>query len=227
MIPKIIHYCWFGGKDKPESFSKYLATWKRLLPNYEFKEWNEENFDVNFWIYSREAYAMGCFAHVSDVCRMYVLNVYGGVYMDTDVELCESLDPYLSDGSFLGMEDEENVGTCVIGSEPGRKWLKDVLDYYGRTHFVNIWGHPVRTPNTILLTKRIFNHLAKSDMPKIYPVGYFCDFNQGSGDSKIPIKVVSIHHYDALWRKNRTLTTRLKTLCLGLGIRYFWKQLTK
>lgn len=227
MIPKIIHYCWFGGKDKPESFYRYMATWKRLLPDYEFKEWNEENFDVNFWIYSREAYAMGSFAHVSDVCRIYALNVYGGVYLDTDVELCESLDPYLSDNSFIGMEDEYNVGTCVIGAESNREWLKSVLDYYAGTHFINILGHPIKTPNTILLTQKIFPHLAESDMPKIYPVGYFCDYNHGRELSKIHAKVVAIHHYNASWRKKKTLMTRLRTICLGLKVRYFWNQWTK
>ena len=92
MIPKKIHYCWFGHNKKSPEFEMFLATWKKHLPDYEIIEWNEDNFDVNAYRYSSEAYSMGCYAHVSDVCRIHVLNEIGGIYFDTDVEVLASFD---------------------------------------------------------------------------------------------------------------------------------------
>ncbi|MCM1297094.1 MAG: glycosyl transferase [Muribaculaceae bacterium] len=216
MIPKIIHYCWFGRKDKPESFRNYLATWKKCLPDYRIMEWNEDNFDVNCCVYSREAYGTHNLAHVSDVCRIYALSTYGGIYLDTDVEVCKPFNQLLENKAFLGMESDR-VGTCVIGSEPGLPWLKAVMNYYSTTHFINIWGHCVRTPNTAILTFRILPSLPKQDWPKIYPIGYFCDLNDRS---TVTDTTYSIHHYHATWRKRKTLATRVKALALGLKVRY-------
>ena len=93
MIPKIIHYCWFGRGPKPAQLLRYMKTWQQMLPDYEIREWNESNFDVSQYVYSREAYAMGSYAHVSDVCRLHALYHCGGVYLDTDVEVVGSFDP--------------------------------------------------------------------------------------------------------------------------------------
>ena len=101
MIPKIIHYCWFGGKPKPQKVIEYIETWKKFCPDYEIKEWNEDNFDVNMMPYTREAYKMKRFAFVSDVCRMYALAKFGGIYFDTDIEVKRSFDKLLSLHSFF------------------------------------------------------------------------------------------------------------------------------
>lgn len=119
MIPKIIHYCWFGPNPKTEEFQGYLETWKKLLPDYEIREWNESNFDASKYLYSREASRLKSYAHVSDVCRLYALYNYGGIYLDTDVELLQSFNPFLKYESFLGTE-VWMVGTGVIGSEAGQ-----------------------------------------------------------------------------------------------------------
>lgn len=96
MIPKIIHYCWFGGKPLPDEVKKYMETWKKYCPYYEITEWNESNFDVNQNQYCREAYEAGKWAFVSDYARLKILYDYGGIYMDTDMEVCKPLDSLAS-----------------------------------------------------------------------------------------------------------------------------------
>jgi len=102
MIPKIIHYCWFGGKPLPDEVKKYMETWKKYCPYYEITEWNESNFDVNQNQYCREAYEAGKWAFVSDYARLKILYDYGGIYMDTDMEVCKPLDRLASCFFFWG-----------------------------------------------------------------------------------------------------------------------------
>lgn len=104
MIPKIIHYCWFGGNPLPDSAMKCIASWKKFLPDYEIKEWNESNFDVNMIPYVKEAYQVKKYAFVSDFARFYILYKYGGLYFDTDVEIVKPLDSIISKGAFMGCE---------------------------------------------------------------------------------------------------------------------------
>ena len=100
MIPKIIHYCWFGRGQMPELALKCLESWKKYCPDYEIKEWNEDNFDLETYPYAREAYENRKFAFVTDVVRLYALYHEGGIYMDTDVEVLKPLDRFLNDPAF-------------------------------------------------------------------------------------------------------------------------------
>lgn len=220
MIPKKIHYCWFGMGIKPPEFDRYLAGWRRLLPDYEIKEWNEENFDIDCCDYVREAYAMRSFAHVSDVCRVYALYHEGGVYLDTDVELLKPFGPLLGDGSFVGREDSHLLGTAVIGAEPEEEWIGKFLEYYKRRHFINAWGHPVRTPNTKILTETILPEMDEALWPKIYPANYFCGINWENHQPIVDCETVSVHHFAASWKRKRTMVTRIKTILKGLKTRY-------
>ena len=111
MIPKIIHYCWFGGNPLPEDAKKYIESWRKYCPGYEIKEWNESNFDINCCDYVREAYEAKKWAFVSDYARFYILYQYGGLYFDTDVEMIRPLFSILQKGSFMGME--VNSPACV------------------------------------------------------------------------------------------------------------------
>lgn len=113
-IPKIVHYCWFGGKEKPEDVKKCIESWKQFLPEYQLMEWNEDNFDIERLQYTREAYTAGKYAFVSDVARVEALYQYGGVYMDTDVEVLKSFNPLLEAQCILGMEEKEYVATSFI-----------------------------------------------------------------------------------------------------------------
>ena len=106
MIPKIIHYCWFGRNPLPELAQKCIASWKKYLPDYEIKEWNEDNFDVNIIPYTAEAYAAKKYAFVSDYARFWILYKYGGIYFDTDVEVIRPIDDIIAKGNFMGCETD-------------------------------------------------------------------------------------------------------------------------
>lgn len=220
MIPKIIHYCWFGPNPKTKEFLNYLETWKKLLPDYEIREWNESNFDVSQYLYSREAYAMDCYSHVSDVCRLHALYNYGGVYLDTDVELLRSFDSFLKYESFVGTETWL-VGTGVIGSEPNTKWIRSFLDFYSHTHFINMFGHTVRTPNTKILTLKLLPSIPAHCWPAIFPKDFFSAKSWEDGSISLSENTVSIHHYAASWRRKNSLSKKMALLIKGFGVRYF------
>lgn len=222
MIPKTIHYCWFGQKEKPEEFNKFLRTWKTFLPDYEIKEWNENNFDVRYCNYSREAYLTRNFAHVSDVCRVYALYNYGGIYLDTDVEVMSSFNPYLGLNAFVSLEPPL-VGTAVMASEAGSSWLKKFLKYYETKHFINIWGHTVRTPNTKILSRRILPDLAPTEWPTIFPKEFFCGDEDKDGKHIATENTVAVHHFAGSWRRKKTFGQRVSSIIEGLGIRYVRK----
>ena len=133
MIPKVIHYCWFGRGKMPEMALKCIESWKKYLPEYKIKEWNEDNFDLDMYPYVREAYDNRKFAFVTDVVRLYALYNEGGIYMDTDVEVLKSLDPFLHHNAFSGFEDDKNIPTGIMASEKGGRWAKENLDYYSST----------------------------------------------------------------------------------------------
>ena len=127
MIPKIIHYCWFGSNKKPRKVRKCIAIWKKLLPDYEFIEWNEDNFDINMIEYAKEAYNEKKYAFVSDVARLYALLQFGGIYMDTDVELLKPLDSFLNHRAFCGFESENFLSTAMIGADKGSEWINFII----------------------------------------------------------------------------------------------------
>ena len=133
-IPKIIHYCWFGGKELPESAKKCIDSWKRFFPDYKIKEWNESNFDINYCDYTKEAYEAKKWAFVSDVARFKILYENGGFYFDTDVEVIKSFDDIISNGAFMGFENDKK---CLVnpglglGVEAGNQFYKEMLDLYG------------------------------------------------------------------------------------------------
>jgi mannosyltransferase OCH1-like enzyme len=130
MIPKLIHYCWFG-KSKMSSLEKEcLSSWKKHCPDYEFKIWNEDNFNVNFCEFSKEAYMLGKYAFVSDVARLYALFHEGGIYLDTDILLIKCLDKLLDLKVFLGFESEDIINAAVIGAEKENPYIGRILSFY-------------------------------------------------------------------------------------------------
>lgn len=220
MIPHIIHYCWFGGKDKPESFNRYLETWKKHFPDWKIIEWNEDNFDTDFSAYSRQAYLTGNYAHVSDVCRIYALNRYGGIYLDTDVEILRPFEMLLNLDSFVSLEGKL-VGMAVIGAKPGTLWTEECLRYYRRTNFINIWGHAVRTPNTKIMTRKILPSLSPDLWPTILPTEFLSGLRDSSDKVMITDNTYAVHHFAGSWvRKGKTMKQRVKALGAGLRIRH-------
>lgn len=139
MIPKILHYCWFGKGEMPELVQTCIASWHTHMPDWEYRLWSEENFDIaSAPQYVREAYAAKKYAFVSDYVRLWALEQEGGVYLDTDVEVVRSFDPLLSDTAFIGLEESLALlpGTCVMGCEAHCQWVIDMLSTYKDAKFM-------------------------------------------------------------------------------------------
>lgn len=235
MIPKIIHYCWFGRNPLPQSAEECIASWKKFLPDYEIKEWNEDNFDVNITTYTSEAYKARKFAFVSDFARFWILYNYGGLYFDTDVEILKPLDDIISRGGFMGMEkvegstfDEFEEGTVLVapglglGVEKGNVLYKEILDIYNEKHHIG-WngkhtGTVVTTTTNILLKKTRLekDKIAEIDGIFIYPDEYFDPMNFYTKEITITENTRTIHKYATTWAtKNTRLNAvyeRLKNL---------------
>lgn len=208
MIPKIIHYCWFGQKEKPKSVIKCIATWERYLPDYEIREWNETNVDLSEYDFAKEAYECKKYAFVSDVVRLKVLYEYGGIYFDTDVEVLKSFDRFLMHDAFMSFETDETVGTAVIGACKNSLFIKDCLLYYKDKNFLLSDGSLNVIPNPyifrgILKDKKIIynNQLQNIDNGylTIYPKTYFSAKHFPSGKLVVTKNTHSIHHFNATW----------------------------
>jgi len=158
MIPKIIHYIWFGNNPLTPLAEECLASWKASMPDWEIKRWDESNFDISAApLYVRQAYEARKYAFVSDYVRLWTLEQYGGVYVDTDVKVLRSYEPLLSDTAFIGMEESlaHMPGTCVMGCEPHCRWVKDMLALYDSATFFNPDGSLDLTTNVERLGERM------------------------------------------------------------------------
>lgn len=207
MIPKVIHYCWFGRGQKPESALKCIDSWKRFLPDYTLKEWNEDNFDISSNNYVNQAYQNRKFAFVTDVVRLYALYTEGGIYMDTDVEVTGSFDGFLHHHAFSGFETDGNVPTGMMGAEKGSVWAKELLDGYKDRSFVKEDGSLDTTTNTFVITrymvgKGLVLNNKYQDFPGLctmYPSDYFCPKDHRTGKIRCTKNTVCIHHFAGSW----------------------------
>lgn len=238
MIPKIIHYCWFGRGPLPELARKCIASWRKYLPDYEIKEWNEDNFDVNIIPYTQEAYAQKKYAFVSDYARFWILYKYGGLYFDTDVEVIRPLDDIIERGNFMGFETDpkppydnennENHASAAsvnpglgLGVAPGLGLMKKMLDYYEGQHFVHEQNMRnqitvVHIATRVLLDNGLRNVAGiqrVADDCYVYPAEYFCPINVTTGRIHVEKNTRTIHHYAGTWVDKRfSLKELLKRL---------------
>lgn len=207
MIPKIIHYCWFGRGKKPDSAIRCINSWKLHTPDYLLKEWNEDNFDINSNLYVKQAYESRKFAFVTDYVRLYAIYTEGGVYMDTDVELLKSLDEFLAHPAFSGFESNNYVPTGIMAAEKGSLWAKELLSYYDQREFISQDGSFNMTTNTktitdYMLTKGLVlnDHYQEfKDLVVMYPHEYFCPKDHGTGIITISYNTACIHHFAMSW----------------------------
>lgn len=217
-IPKIIHYCWFGKNPLPELAVKCIASWKKFLPEYEIKEWNEETYDVRKIPYIAQAYDAKKYAFVSDYARFDILYQYGGLYFDTDVEVVKPLDEILKRGAFAGVESAGALAAGLgLASPAASPIYKEILDSYKNSFFIKDDGSmdltTVVTRVSDIFRKHGFsdkNEIQKVDEITVYPSEYFCPINPSTGELKITENTYTIHHYAATW----TIPIRKKYMAL-------------
>lgn len=183
MIPKRIHYCWFGHGEMPELAQKCIASWRDFMPDYEYKIWTEENFDVNLIPYTKEAYEARKFAFVSDYVRLWALYHEGGVYLDVDFEVFKPFDDLLQWDAFAGYEGSKYspVMMGVIASCAHGEWIEEQLSYYNDRRFVKADGSFDLTTNTQFVSDRMREGGFVQDGQEknykdlhVFPVDYFC-----------------------------------------------------
>ena len=219
-IPKIIHYCWFGGNPLPPFALKCIASWKTYFPDYEIKQWDESNFDVNIIPYTAQAYQNKKYAFVSDYARFYILYKWGGIYFDTDVEVIRPMDDIIAAGPFMGCEEEFKAGATPnmlgvapglgLGVNPGLGLLKEILHLYAGLSFFKENGElntktVVEYTTDLLSTKGLKNTAGIQTVAgvRIYPKDYFCPINYHTGKKTITSNTYSIHHYAASWHGSK------------------------
>lgn len=210
MIPRIIHYCWFGGKELPESANKCIESWKKFCPDYEIIQWNESNFDIEKYEYAKEAYEAKKWAFVSDVARLDILYNHGGIYLDTDVELIKPLEGLVdsSDG-FMGFEDNKQVASGLgIGAKKYSPIIEFMLSSYKDCHFIKDNGEfdltpcPIRNTRDLVKIGLVPNGTYQEiETFKFLPREILAPKEATSGRLKyLTDATLSIHHYDASWQ---------------------------
>lgn len=251
MIPKIIHYCWFGNKPMPKEQENYIKGWKKLMPDYQFICWNEESIDVNKLPFVCEAYSMKKMAFVADYTRLFALYTIGGIYLDTDVKILKRFDDYLHHGFFSSVEyhpkkdilnyideygnritEKENIGisihSAIIASEPNHPFVKDCLSYYETSHFYGDMNKNKTIPTVLACNaeKYGFKYLNKDQQLElnifIYSSDIFSEYRTCTKNS------VAIHFCESSWVKQSFIIkfqnfVKKNTFLFWL-YRIFWKK---
>lgn len=182
MIPQTIHYCWFGRGEMPQLAMDCIASWHRLMPDWDYRLWNEDNFDVNCTPYTKEAYTCGKYAFVSDYARLWTLEHEGGVYLDVDFEVYQPFDALLHCHAFAGIEGSKHMPVMmgVCASESHGEWVTEMLKAYSERHFLKPDGTPDMTTNVQFITAIMAANGFRQDGTEqdykdlhIFPVDYF------------------------------------------------------
>ncbi|AGE29669.1 MULTISPECIES: glycosyltransferase family 32 protein [Enterococcus] len=234
MIPKIIHYCWFGEKIKPEEIKNNLDNWRRKLPEFEIIEWNEQNFDINSIPFVKEAYDRKMFAFVSDVARLHALLTHGGVYLDTDIEIVKDFTPIINNYSAVFSLENNNsiVATSFIASEEKHPIIMELFEKYQNMNFIDTNGNEVTIPNTTYLTEiikkqnfYIKNEIQELDGIALFPDTYFSSFNLETGKPRYTRQTYTVHHFSASWQdRSFHLKKKIKKLLVViLGEKFYIK----
>ncbi|HBL41735.1 MAG TPA: glycosyl transferase [Ruminococcaceae bacterium] len=230
---KTIHYFWFGHGEKSALIQKCIASWQKAFPDFEIKEWNEENFDVRSNLYISQAYDAKKYAFVSDYARFKVLYEQGGLYFDTDVEVIAPFYDLLEQDAIAAFEDDTYVapGLILWAKEPGNELFKTMMDLYENMSFLNEDG----THNIITICKYFTAELQKHGLKKndgtvqlcagfsVYPPEYFCPFNDLTGVMKKTKNTKAIHWYAKTWLSKKDILRNKITRILHrfLGVNFF------
>ena len=233
-IPKVIHYCWFGNNPKPEIVNKCINTWKAKMPDYTIKEWNEDNFKIEDFKFAIDAYEKKKWAFVADYCRLWVLYNYGGIYLDTDMEILHDLTPFTYNEAFTGVEDGENIAFGIWGCKPGDQFIKEILDYYDTIEFNNYTDDLFEIAIPKVITKLakdkgykppksggkiVFNSLTVYSHEVFYP-------KRSSWEKAVITEnTFTIHHYEGSWKTpTQILRTRTKKKIINIARKLMGKE---
>ena len=208
----------------PQSAIDCINSWKKFLPDYEIKEWNEDNFDLDLYPYTREAYNSKKYAFVTDVVRLYAIYHEGGIYMDTDVEVLKSMDRFLQHEAFSGFESNDNIPTGLMASKRESNWAKEMLDYYNGRHFILDNGELDQTTNTTIITNLMTpkgvilnNTFQEVEGLTLYPSEYFCPKDHTTGSIRLTPNSYCIHHFNGSWlSKDKRARHKIKTTLIKL-----------
>ena len=214
MIPKIIHYIWVGGKEKPADIKRCMATWKKHLEGYKVIEWNESNFDIEQHPFVKAAYEAKKWAYVSDYIRAYAIYNYG-IYLDTDILLLDNFDDFLNHRAFVGFENPNYPFTAAFGAEKGHPLVKDMLDYYDE---LDTYHFDFKNNNTISVSDILINkygckvgnmYQVLKEGIAVYPDTILCNPSE---------KSVSIHVFTGTWLDEKKAIARKINTFLKLRI---------
>lgn len=215
MIPKIIHYIWVGGKEKPADIKRCMDTWKKHLEGYKVIEWNESNFDIEQHPFVKAAYEAKKWAYVSDYIRAYAIYNYGGIYLDTDILLLDNFDDFLNHRAFVGFENPNYPFTAAFGAEKGHPLVKDMLDYYDE---LDTYHFDFKNNNTISVSDILINkygckvgnmYQVLKEGIAVYPDTILCNPSE---------KSVSIHVFTGTWLDEKKAIARKINTFLKLRI---------
>lgn len=239
MIPKIIHYCWFGPKEMPKDQREYIKEWKQLMPDYKFILWSEKDIDIKSIPFTRQAYEQKKFAYVADYVRIYALYNVGGIYMDTDVKLKSQLDEFLKYGVFTSYEcaparkdipkvksmltsDGNRVKpnectripgiglfSALIAAEKGHPFIKDNLDYYNSHSFEEVWRGELTVPNILAYHAEKYGFKYKNMEQHLKENMVIFDYTIFASKLHANKKSLAVHYCAASW-KNRSIIQRVK-----------------
>ena len=224
-IPKVIHFCWISN-DYPELVVKCMESWKRNLPEYEIKRWDSSNFDFNACQFVKEAYEAKKYAFVSDYVRLYVLYHYGGIYLDTDIEVLRNFDDLLDNSAFTSFENDYSIAAWIFGSEKGNPLFAEFLKYYEERPFKLKDGTYDMAPNPYPLTKICIEHglvlnnkTQKIENMTVYSMDYFCPYNHISDTLNISENSYCIHYFNGGWfsKKQKTRVRRRQMISKRFG----------
>ena len=219
MIPKKIHYCWFGGKPLPQLARNCIESWKKNLPDYDIIEWNESNFDINCCEYVKEAYQAKKWAFVSDYARLKILYNEGGLYFDTDVKMIKSLSEIIKNGDFMAMELPSATISLGLGfgTKQNNPFLKELIEIYNSQHFLL----PDGSFNQVTIVQNVTEKLVTLGLQSqnivqqvagftLYPTDYFCPYNYQTNKINITKNTCCIHLYDGSWLDGKKIEVKAR-----------------
>lgn len=218
MIPKIIHYCWLSGNELPDKTLRCISSWKKYLPDYEIMLWDLSRFDINRLNWTREAYENKKFAFASDYIRFYALYNYGGIYLDSDVEVLRNMDNLLKLDFFCGYEYEGLPEAAIIGSAKKQMWALNCMQWYENNNFKNMDGSFNMKVAPVIFQSGLEKVLGEKLIDKnqveyyvndtycIFPYDYFSPKNSFNGNVSVTDNSYTIHHFNADWaQKNKKI----------------------